>query len=172
MAKVKHNKFTMGLSGKFGNLVFRQTKDGRTIVAAAPDFSNRAFSKEQLTSQNRFKQAVAYARVAAKSQPIYTERTRKTSSNAYNLALSDWFNPPIIHEVSRGDGCIRVVATDNVQVTQVLITISDAEGRTIEQGQARMMYETQWEYATSAPTQASVTVEAFDLAGNITRQEA
>lgn len=57
MAKVMHNNFTMGLSGKFGNLVFRQMKDGRTVVVAAPDFSNRKFSKERRTHQSRFKQA-------------------------------------------------------------------------------------------------------------------
>ena len=172
MAKVIHNKFTMGLSGKFGNIVFRQMKDGRTIVAHVPDFSNRKLSKKQRTHQSRFQEAAVYAREAARTNPLYTKLAEGTSKNAYNLALSDWFHAPVIHEVSWGDGCIRVVASDNVQVTKVLITLSDAEGQTLEQGQARMIDDTRWEYATSAPSEASVTVEAFDLAGNCTKHKA
>jgi hypothetical protein len=114
--------------------------------------------------------AVFYARQAAKSQPIYTERTRKTSKNAYNLAVSDWFNPPAIHEVSRGDGCIYVAASDNVQVTKVLVTILDETVQVVEQGQATSPYGSNWEYVTS--TEGKAIVEAFDLAGNCTKHEA
>ena len=168
MAKVKRNKFTMGLSGKFGNIVFRQMKDGRTIVATAPDFTDRVFSEEQLTHQSRFQQAVAYAREAAKTNPLYAQLAEGTSKNAYNLALSDWFNPPVIHSVTREDGRILVSASDNVQITNILITISDDDGHILEQGHARLMHEGWWEYATSAPSEANVTAEAFDLAGNVT----
>ena len=162
----------MGLSGKYRNLVFRQMKDGRTILASAPDFSNRKLSKEQRTHHSRFKQAAAYARVAAKTNPSYAKLAEGTAKNAYNIALSDWFHAPVIHEVSRKDGCIHVAASDNVLVTKVLVTISDHEGNIIEQGQATMRYDTLWEYATSAPAEATLTVEAFDLAGNCTKHEA
>ena len=160
----------MGLSGKFGNIVFRQMKDGRTIVAHVPDFSNRKLSNKQRTHQSRFQQATAYAREAARTNPLYTKLAEGTPKNAYNLALSDWFNPPIIHEVSRGEGCVRVVASDNVQVTKVLVTISDEEGNTVDQGQATSLYGDLWEYAAS--TEGKVLVEAFDLAGNCTKHEA
>lgn len=170
MAKVMHNNFTMGLSGKYRNLVFRQMKDGRTILASAPDFSNRKLSKEQRTHHSRFKQAAAYASMAAKTNPAYKELAKGTSKNAYNLALSDWFHPPVIHEVAREAGCIRVKASDNVQVTKVLVTISDEEGNPVEQGQATSRYGDFWEYAAS--TQGKVLVEAFDLAGNCTKHEA
>src|SRR5262245_58016114 len=135
MAKVIDNPITEGFSGKFGKrLVFRHMRDGRTIVVSRPDFSNRVFSRKQLTHQSRFQQAAAYARVAATTHRIYAELAQQTLKPAYNIALSDWFHAPVIHEVSRGEGCIRVVASDNVQVTKVLVTISDAEGQTIEQG--------------------------------------
>ena len=71
------------------SLVFRQMKDGRTIISTKPDFSNRVFSQEQLTHQSRFQEASAYARHAAKTNPIYAELAKGTSKNAYNIALSD-----------------------------------------------------------------------------------
>jgi hypothetical protein len=55
MAKVKHNKFTMGLSGKFGNLVFRQMKDGRTILATRPDYTNHKWTTDQRHTTVAFK---------------------------------------------------------------------------------------------------------------------
>ena len=172
MAKVKRNKFTEGLSGKFGNIVFRQMKDGRTIVASAPDFTDRVFSEEQLTHQSRFQQAATYAREAAKTNPLYAQLAEGTSKNAYNLALSDWFNPPVIHSVERKDNCILVEASDNIRVTNVLVTISDHDGQILEQGEARLVQDALWEYATSSSREGNVTVEAFDPAGNITHYKA
>ena len=170
MAKVIDNKFTMGLSGKFGNLVFRQMKDGRTILASAPDFSNRKFSNEQHTHQSRFQQAATYARLASKTNPLYATLAAGTPKNAYNLALSDWFHAPVIHEVSRLAGCIRVHATDNVQVANVRITIVDGQGQTLEQGEAACASDGWWEFET-ATHEGKVIVEAFDLAGNCTKHE-
>ena len=172
MAKVRHNNFTMGLSGKYRNLVFRQMKDGRTILASVPDFSNRKLSKEQRAHHSRFQQAAAYAREAARTNPLYAKLAEGTSKNAYNLALSHWFHAPVIHEVIRKADRIRVNVTDNVQVTKVVVTTSDGEGNILEQGQATMRYDTLWEYETSAPAEAALTVEAFDLAGNCTKHEA
>lgn len=60
-------------------------------------------------------------RDAAKTKPVYGELAADTSKTAYNLALSDWFHPPVIHKVTQQDGHILVDATDNVLVTQVLL---------------------------------------------------
>jgi len=172
MAKVKSNPIIEGLSGKLGKgLVIRQMKDGRIILLSRPDFSKREFSPEQLTHQSRFQQAVAYARQASKTNPVYAERARGTPQNAYNLALSDWFNPPVIHEVSRQGRRIRVHATDNVQVARVLITILDEQGQALEQGEATCVHDHWWEFETTAPNEGKVAVEAFDLAGNCTKHE-
>jgi hypothetical protein len=176
MAKVKNNTLTEGLSGRIGDqLVFRHLRDGRTIVVSRPDFSNRVFSQEQLTHQNRFQQAAAYAREAAKKHPIYAELAHQTRKPAYNIALSDWFHPPLIHEVSQQAGRIRVNATDNVQVAKILITILNderSEGKVLEQGEAARVNDTWWEFETAASAEGNVIVEAFDLAGNCTKYEA
>lgn len=144
------------------------------MVASRPDFSSRVFSKEQLTHQSRFQEA-AYARVAAKTYPIYAELAHQTLKPAYNLALSDWFHPPLIREVSQQAGRIRVNASDNVQVAKVRITILNverSEGNVLEQGEALQVNDTWWEFETAAQAEGRAIVEAFDLAGNCTKHEA
>lgn len=165
MAKVKKNEILRGISGGIGNLVFREMPDGSTYISARPDFSGRIFSEGQKQYESRFQQAAAYAREAAKSQPIYAELARGTIKSAYNFALSDWFNPPVIHHIERRDGLIRVEATDTVTVTKVVLTILDEQGNVIEKGDALKVDERWWEYVSSA--QGKVLAEAWDLAGNV-----
>jgi len=62
MAKVKKNVVVRGVSGKVGELVFRQFKDGRTVVAVKQDFSHRTFSEGQLAHQARMRDASAYGK--------------------------------------------------------------------------------------------------------------
>jgi hypothetical protein len=173
MAKVRDNPITEGLSGKLGrSLFFRRLRNGTTLLCRVPDFSNRVFSQEQLIHQSRFQQAAAYARVAAKTHPIYAELAQQRLKPAYNIALSDWFHPPVIHEVSRQNGRIRVNATDNVQVSKVRITIMNELGQTLEQGEAVPLNDTSWEFETTASAaEGKVIIEAFDLAGNCTKHE-
>jgi hypothetical protein len=107
MAKVKSNVIVRGLSGAFGEqVVLRHMRDGSTVVAKMPDFSNRKFSQEQKAHQSRFQQASAYAKDASRRWPIYAELAAGTLKNAYNVALSDWCNPPVIHRVERREGCM------------------------------------------------------------------
>jgi hypothetical protein len=170
MAKVKQNALVEGLSGTIGkNLVFRHMKDGRTIVSTKQDFSNRVFSKGQLTHQSRFQQAAAYARDAAKSNPIYFELAKGTTKTAYNIALSDWFNPPMIHGVQRTNTLIQIDATDNVLVVRVRVSILDEGGKVLEQGEAASQNAELWKYTCSAS--GRIRVEVWDLAGNVVRKE-
>lgn len=168
MAKVIRNPAMQGISGAVGNLVFRQMPDGSTYVSAKPDFSHRKFSEGQKEHQSRFQRAVAYARAAAKSQPIYGELAAGTIKSAYNFALSDWFNPPVIHCVERRDGLIRVEASDNVMVARVVVAILDGDGNVIEKGEAAKVDERWWEYA--AGMEGNVAAEAWDLAGNVVQE--
>ncbi len=170
MAKVKNSLLLEGLIGTLGkDLVFRQMKDGSTIVSTKPNFSHRKFSREQLSHQQRFREATAYARQAARTNPIYKELAKGTTKTAYNIALADWFNPPIIRHLRRQDGCILIEATDNVLVAKVLVKIMDAEGQIKEEGAAVLVKAPLWEYATIQSGKA--IVEAYDLAGNRTTQE-
>jgi hypothetical protein len=164
MAKVSKNLAMEGLSGGLGNLVVRHMRDGSTWVCSRPDFSRRVFSQGQKDHQSRFKLAAAYAREAAKTQPIYAELAKGTTKSAYNWALSDWFNPPVIHRIERKDGMIRVLASDNVMVAKVRVKILDTDGKTLEEGVAAQANPEWWEYGSTVD--GTVEAIAWDLAGN------
>ena len=170
MAKVKKNLLIQGLSGTLGkDYVCRQMKDGRTIISRKPDFSNRQFSKDQLGQQGLLKQAAAYAKVASRTNPIYAQKAEGTPKNAYNIAVSDWFKPPVIQGIEQWERHIRVDAQDNVLVTQVIVTILDAEGQVLEQGQAQLVNGVWWEY--ELVNRGKIRVEAWDMAGNRVQEE-
>ena len=167
MAKVKDNIFVRGLSGSLGDFVIRHMADGSTRVCKKPDFSSRKFSQGQKDHQSRFRQAAGYARDAAKMYPIYEELAQGTTKNAYNWALSDWFTPPVIQCIERGDRRIRVQARDNVMVTKVQVRIVNPEGEVLEAGEASQLDAMWWEYVSD--TQGTVEAVAWDLAENKTK---
>lgn len=165
MAKVKDNIVMQGTSGAVGNVVFRQMPNGETWVSRNYDFSHRKFSGAQKAHQSRFQQAASYARGAAKKYPIYAELALGTVKSPYNWALSDWFNPPVIHHIERKGGRISVRASDNVMVTKVQVTILDEDGQVLEKGEGTKGTGDWWHYAPS--TQGRILAEAWDLAGNV-----
>ncbi len=167
MAKVTRNHITTGLQGSVGGLVFRVMPGGETWVSEKPDFSRRKFSKGQKSHQERFQQAAAYAREAAKIQPVYAELARGTVKSPYNIALSDWFHPPVIHEVTRQSGLVQVRASDNVKVAHVRVTILDQAGNVLESKEATQVSEDWWEAVCESD--GSVVAEVWDLAGNEVR---
>jgi hypothetical protein len=93
MAIVTNNIAVEGLSGKMGNLVFRQL-NGKTIVQAAP-VRKAPYNKAQLKQQNRFKEAMAYARVLladpiVKAKYKAKARAKGGNLNAFNVAVSEY----------------------------------------------------------------------------------
>jgi len=171
MAKVKRNMIISGLSGSLGpDHYARVTRDGRTIISRKPDFDNRQFSEAQLVSQSRTKQAAAYAKVACRENPIYAQKAAGTSKNAYNLAFQDWRRPPVIRSMDLcHDGQVRVSADDDVMVTRVTVTVLDEAGQSMEQGEAGLTLGAWWDY--QAANHGRIRVEAWDMAGNLTRRE-
>jgi hypothetical protein len=174
MAKVRSNPIVEGLSGKLGDqLVFRHLRDGRTILCAKPDFSKRKLSTKQKAHHAKFKAGAAYARDAAQRQPIYAELAAGTMKNAYNLALADWFHAPQIRRVDFKGGVVHIHATDNVRVAGVKVTVLSGEGLVLEQGEAVQVDELWWSYVPQMPLEGKIKlgVEAYDLAGNVTKEE-
>jgi hypothetical protein len=161
--------------GKDATFYTRRLKDGRTILCATPDYSEREFSAKQKEYQTRFKEAVTYARVAAKTQPIYAELAEEGMKTAYNIAISDWFHAPEILEVDtsawkgKSGQVIRVKAVDDVLVMQVDVVITDGAGVTLEEGKATQVKDGWWSYTTTASTKdgAKVMATARDLPGHI-----
>ncbi len=165
MADVVDNVIVEGLSGKLGRqLVIRRLRDGRTIVCKKADFSHRKLSEAQQEHHRRVRQASAYAKPASKSNLLYARLAEGTMKNAYNVAMGDWFNPPVIQRLGRYGAAVRIWATDDVQVAGVSVSVLDEDGRVLEQGEALQGRGDWWEYMPS--TAGKVVVEARDLPGN------
>jgi hypothetical protein len=166
MPKVVMNELIKAFRGALGDMVFREMPDGSALVSVSPDFSQRKFSRAQKDHQSRFKEASRYARFAAKAQPIYAERARGTLKTAYNIALSDWFNPPVIHQIEWSDGQIRVEARDDVLVTKVQVTVLDEGEQVLEKGEAIRSHGDWWEFPSHARG-STIIAEAWDLPGHV-----
>lgn len=134
-----------------------------------PNFSNRRLSKDQKQHHKRFQAASAYAKSASRSNPIYAQLAAGTMKNAYNVALGDWFHPPVIRSVERHGKVIRVQATDDVLVASVKVMILDEEGKAVEKGEGTRKKSDWWEYVPTA--EGKVVVEVRDLPGNAVREE-
>ena len=169
MAVVRTNSIVENLSGKLGKeIYFRRLPDGRTIMCAKQDFSGRVFSPAQKSHQERFRQAAAYARQAARTEPLYAELAARSTKTAYNLALSDWFHAPVVRNLSWRDGILFIAAEDNVAVCHVMVRVLGADGEERLREEAARVSEGLWELAfeTSPEAGSRIDVTARDLAGN------
>jgi len=88
------NKVIKGIRGKVGNLVFRQSPNGETIVSKAPDMSAVVWSPAQQDHRQRFKAAIAYANAAMAdpdARAVYEKRAAETNRRPFQMAVSDYF---------------------------------------------------------------------------------
>ena len=176
MPKVFYNGSIASFRGRIGNLIFRQLPDGTTVVSQAqPRETGRRKkrakekrSERQKDHNERFQGASAYARWA-QTQPVYVElAAAATMRTAYNFALSDGMKPPVIHRIERRKGQVRVQATDNIGVVRVRVTIRDAQGQVLEQGEATRGRGDWWTF-TPRTQGRSILAEAWDRPKNMTR---
>jgi hypothetical protein len=178
MAKILDNPITEGLSGRLGRsrLQFRKGRNGKTIVALNPVFSeDRVFPESQLAQQEAFKQATQYA-VAAKDHPIYVKLAKGAGATAYNFAVADWFGQPKVLEIDPSGWTgeigqtIRILAKDDTHVESVQVVIDNAKGIIVEQGEAVRAEGYWWTYTTTSQVSQEsaprVTAVAKDLPGN------
>ncbi len=175
MAKVGKNIIITGLSGSLGDqLVIKMGKGGQTIISTTPKFpAGREFTAAQTTQHQRFGEAAAYAKDAAKQEPLYAEKAAGTAQSAYNVALADFLHPPEIVEidVSAYTGkigeTIRARVQDDVKVKQVKVVIATDQDQLIEQGAATPGTGLWWNYAATVNATSGnvkVIVHAWDLA--------
>jgi hypothetical protein len=168
MVKVTLNQLLEMLQGGIGDLVFRQMPDGTIIISGTPRHNKRKTTKKQKAHRERFREAAKHAKWAARKYPIYAELAKGTWRFPYNFALSDWFNPPVIHRIKRQKGHILVEATDNIMVAKVRVTILDGEGKVIEKGEGTKRKGNWWEFVPKMDGR-SILAEAWDLAENVTK---
>lgn len=177
MTKVLFHGSIAGFRGKIGNMIFRQLPDGSTVVTEAPPEKSRRQKKRaklkrsaaQRAHNSRFQQAIAYAKEAAKVQPVYAELAALAPmKTAYNFAVSDFYHPPVIHRIERREGFIRVEASDNIMVTRVQVTVLDEQGAVLEKGEATRAEDNWWEFPSHVEGK-KIIAEAWDLPKNVAR---
>lgn len=98
MATIKTNVLLKGLSGKFGNIVFRTVGD-KTIVSPRRSRSNKKKETDaQRNTRSTFKEATAWAKTAMRDpdkKAYYQERAIALQlSNAYTAAITDYMRKP------------------------------------------------------------------------------
>jgi hypothetical protein len=177
MSKVIFNGSIEGLRGRIGNLIFRQLPDGTTVVTTAPHKKTRKEKKRaklkrserQNAHNENFREAVHYWRWKGKKNPIYAELAAATTMRtAYNFAISDWFHAPEVHCIEWRESSIWVQATDNILVAKVMIEVRDEQGRVLEKGEGLRQEGDWWEYLPQVAG-TTISVEAWDLAGNVSK---
>ena len=182
MAKIRNNLIVRGVSGMLGKqVVMRRQKNGKYVLAAAPDHTSHNLSDAQKQQQTRFRLAVLYAKGAAKNTPEYQNLAESRGQSTFNVAVADFLHPPEIQniDVSAYTGAagqsITITAVDDVKVKTVSVSIANDDGTVVEKGSAVVSAQNpdQWLYTTSAAASSAsvkVSVDAADLAGQITEE--
>jgi len=186
MAKVAKNLVLHGASGSVGDqLVIRQRK-GQTVLSAMPTVDpDRQPTEAQKAQRARFQEAIFYGKsqmAVPESKAEYGAKAKGTPRTAFNVAVGDFFNAPDIDEVdlthykgALGD-TIRVRATDDFRVTQVQVSIVNADGSVVEEGNAvQQANGIDWLYTATVANESlagdKIVVRASDKPGNITTLE-
>lgn len=181
MAKSIQNVVMQGASGKIGKtLVFRQMRNGETIIANRAKPSNLPLTPAQETHRSKFIRASYLAKSLLLDPMFGPQYLAKVSRGrtAYNVALTDCLTAPKIMEVSLKDyngtigDQIAVRATDDFMVTAVSLRILEADDNVIEEGMAALdNIGLDWVYvATVANSSAGIKIEitVTDVPGNET----
>jgi hypothetical protein len=94
MPKVLLHPWVKAISGKMGDVVFKRTPNGETIMTKRADMTKVKWSPAQEAHRKRLKPANSYARAAMadpKVSLIYQKRAARQKKRAYALAISDYF---------------------------------------------------------------------------------
>ncbi|MDR0542677.1 MAG: hypothetical protein LBH19_10795 [Dysgonamonadaceae bacterium] len=183
MAKQTNNVVTHGLHGKIGDLlVFRQV-NGKTIIAKMPQPSKKSSEKQQ-TQRKHFQEAIIYAKTAM-ADPAAKEAYRSSAPKgltAYNMAVADMLHAPSIENVDlsnysghAGD-TIRIIIKDDFLVKEAKVTIINADGSPVEEGDATPDGSgLVWTFTATQDNENTagdkIIITASDLPGNATQEE-
>lgn len=179
MAKNKNNMLLKNLSGKIGDIVVRNRKDGTQVIARAPvSKTDWAAVGGQGANRDKFKVANDYAIavLANPEQRKFYQKLVKGNQNVQNIALRDYSKPPRItnFKLKREPGSNTIVVTidavDDTMVTEVNLTLYDAYDQVIMAGAATSLdYPDRWEYRAEHAEMDrlhQVEILAYDYPGN------
>jgi len=128
----------------------------------------------------KFKQAILYGKAQLADVTAKAEYAAKSDErrSAYNVAVADFLHAPDVDEIdvtnyhgAAGD-TVRVRVTDDFKVRQVQVSILNADGTLVEEGNAvKQNNEIDWIYTATAGNESTegdkIVVRASDKPGNI-----
>jgi len=142
MAKSKTNMITHGYHGKVGDHFVLRVRGTSSMICSKPDRSNVVLTQNQKDQTRRFSGSVNYAKNAM-NDPVkkayYTALADKNVS-AYNRAMADFLTKPWIDQIDAIDYAghvgdkIRIIASDNVKVNSVNVSIRSSADVELETG--------------------------------------
>jgi hypothetical protein len=142
MARGDKGSFFDGIHGRVNDIIVVKMRNGKPVMCCYPKGKKILWTQNQGKHRHSFKIAVRYAVRAIKDperHAFYLSRLHD-GLNAYNLAISDFMNKPVISAVdirkarSRDAYLVRVHAKDEFMVTRVQLMLSglDGKGRSAE----------------------------------------
>jgi hypothetical protein len=161
-----------------------RVRKGKTVISVKRGPSTKPPTEEQQEVREQFVVASLFAQDAMKDPAIKAlyQKAAKGGQTAYNAALRDAMNPPVIDEVNISDykgtvgDLISIKARDVITPKAVTVAILSQTGTVLEQGDAVIKTNDRriWTYtvtaANAALTGTRVVVTAMDLPGNTTEQ--
>jgi len=184
MAKVGKNLVTTRLSGKLGDLIVFRTRGTKTYVSTAPEVKERVPSEAQKAHIKLFQEAIIYGKgaIADPDQKKAYLEAAVENQTAFNVAVADFLNAPQIDEVDvsmyegKVGNTIRIRATDDFKVVQVMVAIYTTDSTLVEQGSAKQDRNmVDWIYTVTEDNGDilgdKIIIKASDLPGNLTQSE-
>lgn len=169
MAKVKKNVVIEGLSGRIGNLVFRQYGD-QTVVSSMPVHDpKREPTPGEAAQQARIKEAASLAKFILASEEgndYYQEaRQRLGKRSAYHTAIFDFFGEPeVLNMRVDAERTLHIEVQDNVGVQEVSVQVDGQKGAAAPLEKAPCV---RWHYILDGDGPWSIQVHAKDRMGKV-----
>ena len=180
MARVRLNPALASFLGELGEMVFKM-RHGRMYVSRKPRSGPRSCTDAQKSARMRFRQATVYARrvmADPDERAPYEQAAKEKQTFVQNVIIADFLTAPSVDTIDlrgydgRAGETIRIGASDDFDVTGVIVSISGSEGQPIEHGAAVLssMNRGRWVYTTTtsipAGTHVQVEATATDGPGN------
>jgi hypothetical protein len=179
MAKIK-KKTKADMSAATSDSVAVKKYRNQTVLTVIT-VPKKSKSEKKQTAIDKFTSANRWAKntlMKPGMKELYSKGINSKLSNAHTVAVCDKLHPPVVHYINVekcrgavGDE-IRVKATDDFQVTKVVVAIKNANGKDLEEGAAVPYGRNHaiWIYiltvANPNPSGTVITATAYDRPGN------
>lgn len=175
MIQQSFNAISTGARGQFGGQVVMYVRYGSLIIAKAPRKRPGRGTDAQERTKADFRKGANWSARVRKSERLYNiyKAGLKKALNVHNLAIADYLQAPVIHDVTVSDSGITVIATDNFQVATVKVAVYGSNGQLLETGKADPQSDNTWHYVPAKKDLkgSRIVISVRDLPGNETTKE-